>query len=105
LFTLLVHEDKSNIQNFSEDRILFNKFFNVVTKNTLTPNEQKESIEIAKKMLSRMNEDSKATLGFSELPPEVFITIFSMIPSLQGFLNSNPESYLTQLTRLLRFDT
>ena len=44
-----------------------------------------------------MNEESKATLGFSELPPEVLVTVFSKIPSIKGFLNSNPESYLTKL--------
>jgi len=97
LFTLLVHEDKPNLKEFNRYKTLFERFFNLVTNKTLTPKEQKEALEIAQKTLPLINEKSKAPLGFTQITPEVFITIFSRIPSIQEFLNSNPESFLKKI--------
>jgi len=97
VFTLLVNEGQTNMKKFSEDKILFDRFFDLVAKEAPTDGEKKESIEIAKKMLPRINEKTKVVLGFSQLPPEVFISIFS-IPWMKEYLNSRPESFLRKVT-------
>jgi len=96
VFTLLVNEDKAKIQNFDEDKKTFDRFFDLVSKHTLSQAEKEECIEIAKKVLPRINDKTKAVLGFSQLTPETFAGIFS-IPWLHELLNSSPESILKKL--------
>jgi hypothetical protein len=55
-----------------------------------------ECIEIAKKMLPRINKKTKDVLGFTHLTPETFVSIFS-IPWLKELLDSYPESTLRKL--------
>ena len=96
VFTLLVNEDNTDNQNLDEDRKVFDRFFDLVSRESLTPEEREESIKIAEKTLPRINEKTKATMGFSELTPETFVSIFSM-PWLKEFLNSSTESYLRKV--------
>ena len=97
VFTLLVNEGQINMKKFSEDKILLDRFFDLVTKETSIDEEKKESIEIAKRILPRINKKTKAVMGFSQLSPEVFISIFS-IPWMKEYLNSSPESFLRKVT-------
>ena len=96
VFTLLVNEDKSQIQNFGEDKRLFDKFFDIVSQKKLTKKDKQESYEIAKKMLPRINKNTKEALGFSQVTPEIFVNIFSM-RWMHEFLNNHPESSLIKV--------
>ena len=96
VFTLLVNEDKVKTQNLDEDKMVFDRFFSLVSQQTLSQTQREECIEIAKKMLPRINDKTKAVLGFTQLTPETFVSIFS-IPWLQELLHSSPESILTKL--------
>jgi pimeloyl-ACP methyl ester carboxylesterase len=93
VFTLLVNEDKTKIQNIDEDKKTFDRFFNLISKNSLFPTEKEECIAIATQVLARINDKTKNVMGFSNLTPELFVNIFS-IPWLHELLNSNPETVL-----------
>jgi dienelactone hydrolase len=96
IFTLLVNEDKEKTQNLDEDKMVFDRFFTLVSQETLSQTKRKECIEIAKKMFPRINDKTKAVLGFTQLTPETFVSIFS-IPWLRELLHSSPESILRKL--------
>lgn len=97
VFTLLVNEDENDTGKSETDRMVFSEFFNIVTRDNKTLEEKKKAVEIAERMLPRINEESKATLGFLQIEPEVFISIFNMVPSMKGFLDISPEYYLTKI--------
>jgi dipeptidyl aminopeptidase/acylaminoacyl peptidase len=96
VFTLLVNEDKAKTQNLDEDKVVFDRFFTLVSQQTLSQTQREECIEIAKKMLPRITNKTKAVLGFTQLTPETFVSIFS-IPWLQELLDSFPESTIRKL--------
>jgi alpha/beta superfamily hydrolase len=93
VFTLLVNEDNGDKQNFDDDKKIFDRFFGLVRQESLTQEEKEESIKIAKRMFPRINEETKAVLGFGQLTPEIFVSIFS-IPWMHAYLNSSSVSYL-----------
>lgn len=97
VFSLLVNEDEHDTGVYESDRMVFNEFFNIVTRNDQTLEEKEKAVEIAKSILSRISEGSKAVLGLSKVEPGVFVTIFSMIPSMKSFLDINPEPYLVKV--------
>ncbi|UCH38390.1 MAG: alpha/beta fold hydrolase [Candidatus Bathyarchaeota archaeon] len=96
VFTLLVNEDKTKMQNIDEDKKTFDRFFNLMSKNILSPTEKEECIAIATQVLTRITDETKNVMGFSNLAPELFVNIFS-IPWLHELLNSNPESILKKI--------
>lgn len=85
VFTLLVNEDKTKIQNIDEDKKTFDRFFNLISKNSLSPTEKEECIEIAAQVLARINDKTKNVMGFSNLTPEIFVASFSRC-RLRSFL-------------------
>lgn len=96
-FSLLVNEETEGSGDFNSDKKVFDRFFNIVTKKDICTEEKKDAIDIASKMLPRITEASKGPLGIAELSPDVFITIFSMVPCIQGFLDSDPEVFLADI--------
>jgi hypothetical protein len=96
VFTLLVNEDNGDKQSFDADKKIFDRFFDLVRQESLTQVEKEESIEIAERMFPRINDETKAVLGFGQLTPEIFVSIFS-IPWLHEYLNSSSVSYLKKV--------
>jgi hypothetical protein len=96
VFTLLVNEDSGDKQSSDADKIIFDRFFDLVRQESLTQMEKEESIEIAERMFPRISDETKAVLGFSQLSPEIFVSIFS-IPWLHEYLNSSSVSYLKKV--------
>ena len=97
VFTLLVNEANTKKIDFEGDKRTFNRFFDLVSKDSLSITERKECIEIGRKMLPRITDKTKGVMGFSELTPDLFVDIFS-IPWLHEFLSSKPETLLKHLS-------
>jgi hypothetical protein len=76
--------------------MVFDRFFTLVSQQTLSQTQREEYLEIAKQMLPRINDKTKAVIGFTQLTPETFVSIFS-IPWLQDLLHSSPELTLRKL--------
>jgi len=96
VFTLLVNEDKGDKQNYDVDKKKFDRFFDLVRQESLTQVEKEEVLKIAERMFPRINDETKAVLGFSQLTPEIFVSIFS-IPWMHAYLNSSSVSYLKEV--------
>lgn len=96
VFTLLVNEDYSDRQNFDADKKIFDRFFDLVRREPLSQEENDEALKIAERMFPRINDETKAVLGFGQLTPEIFVSIFS-IPWMQSYLNSSSVSYLKEV--------
>jgi alpha/beta superfamily hydrolase len=96
VFTLLVNEDNSDKSDHDDDRKLFDRFFDLVRREALSQEEREEALKIAERQFPRINYETKAVLGFSQLTPEIFVSIFS-IPWMHAYLNSSSVSYLKQM--------
>ena len=97
LFSFLVNENNNDTEQLEKDRVIFRRFFDIATKKKQSKEEQKEAVEIAKKMLPRISEKSKIPLGLTNIDPELFTKIFTMVPCIQDFINSDPETYIKNI--------
>ncbi len=79
VFTLLANENQGIPRDLDKDSELFERFFDIVSKNTISSEQQKETIEIAEKTVPRMVEKTKTALGMAQITPEMFVSIFSIL--------------------------